>query len=119
MLQGLLGASQRDPVQYCIEWDLYQPPTKKRVTFTARSLAHPAWVVLREWRPSSDEVGRFWNEPLRAIFTFWSNNHIVGWSGPYSLADGRVLWLDFKDVTFRPKGPAFCPKPDGDLEPMQ
>lgn len=46
-----------------------------------------------------------------------SNNHITGWSGPYNIPAGKVLWAHLKDVTFRPKGPAFCPKPDHDLQP--
>lgn len=111
-----LGATQKDPVRYCIEWDLTKP-TGKYVRFTAKSVKHPDWVVLREWKPSSPEVAAFWNEPLRAIITFWSNNSITGWSGPYSIPKGDVIWAHLKDVTFSPKGAAFCPKPDHDLQP--
>jgi hypothetical protein len=46
-----------------------------------------------------------------------SNNHITEWSGPYNIPAGKVLWAHMKDVTFRPKGAAFCPKPDHDLQP--
>ncbi|WIA13910.1 hypothetical protein OEZ85_002481 [Tetradesmus obliquus] len=115
---GLLnGATQKDPIRYCIEWDLGVPAAQKFVRFTAKSVSHPDWVVLREWKPSSPEVAAYWDEPLRAIITFWSNNHITGWSGPYNIPAGKVLWAHLKDVTFRPKGPAFCPKPDHDLQP--
>eukprot|EP00775_Hariotina_reticulata_P006081 gene6081-6321_t len=114
--QTLLGATQHDPVRYCIDWDLRQP-NNKFVKLIAKSKAHPAWVVLREWKPSSPEVASFWSEPLRAIFTFWSNNSIVHWSGPYNIPAGKVLWGRLQDVTFKPKGPAFCPKDDNDLQP--
>jgi hypothetical protein len=70
-LQLLNGATQKDPIRYCIEWDLDVPADKKVVRFTAKSVTHPDWVVLREWRPSSPEVAAYWNEPLRAIITFW------------------------------------------------
>lgn len=69
-LQLLNGATQKDPVRYCIEWDLLDQKDKF-VRFTAKSVSHPDWVVLREWKPNSAEVNAFWNEPLRAIITFW------------------------------------------------
>lgn len=47
-----------------------------------------------------------------------SNNHIVGWSGAYNVPEGKVLWGILKDIQFKPRGPAFCPKLDNDLEPM-
>lgn len=46
-----------------------------------------------------------------------SNNSITNWSGPYNIPAGEILWAHLKDVTFRPKGAAFCPKPDHDLQP--
>jgi hypothetical protein len=51
------------------------PADKKFVRFTAKSVTHPDWVVLREWHPSSPEVAAYWNEPLRAIITFWCARH--------------------------------------------
>lgn len=67
--------------------------------------------------PPSPEVDAFWTEPLRGIFTFWSNRHIVGWSGSYSIPAGEMLWADVRDVTFVPKGAPYCVKPDLDLTP--
>ncbi|KAF8066204.1 ycf42 [Scenedesmus sp. PABB004] len=110
------GASQVDPIRYCIEWDLLARDAKF-VRFTAKSTAHKDWVVLREWKPSSPEVNAFWSEPMRAIITFWSNNHITNWSGPYNIPADKIVWAHLKDVTFKPRGPAFCPKPDHDLQP--
>jgi hypothetical protein len=46
-----------------------------------------------------------------------SNRHIAHWSGPYDIPAGKMLWVDIKDVTFVPKGYAYCVKPDRDLEP--
>jgi hypothetical protein len=46
-----------------------------------------------------------------------SNRHIAHWSGPYNIPAGKMLWADIKDVTFVPKGYAYCVKPDNDLEP--
>jgi hypothetical protein len=69
-LQLLKGATQRDPVRYCIDWDLL-PRHKKYVRFTAKGPKSPNWVTIREWAPPNAEVDKFWNEPLRAIFTFW------------------------------------------------
>lgn len=46
-----------------------------------------------------------------------SNRHIAQWSGTYSIPAGQMLWADIKDVTFVPKGYAYCVKPDRDLEP--
>lgn len=66
----LVGGTQRDPIRYCIEWDLL-PRHKKFVRFTASNTARPKWVTIREWVPPNAEVDAFWNEPLRAIFTFW------------------------------------------------
>jgi hypothetical protein len=57
-------------VRYCIEWDLL-PKHKKYVRFTAKGPETPKWVTIREWVPPNEEVDKFWNTPLRAIFTFW------------------------------------------------
>lgn len=46
-----------------------------------------------------------------------SNNHIVEWSGSYNIPAGQMLWANLKDVTFVPKGYAYCPAMDQDLEP--
>jgi hypothetical protein len=116
-LPALLNdATQRDPVRYCIDWDLL-PKHKKYVRFTAKGPKSPDWVTIREWTPPNAEVDKFWNEPLRAIFTFWSNRHIAHWSGAYNIPAGKMLWADIKDVAFVPKGYAYCVKPDNDLEP--
>lgn len=69
-MQLLNGATQRDPVRYCIEWDTL-PKHKKFVRFTAKGPKSPSWVTVREWTPPDAEVSKYWNEPLRAIFTFW------------------------------------------------
>lgn len=68
--QLLNGATQRDPIRYCIDWNLL-PRQKKYVRFTAKGPKSPGFVTLREWTPPNAEVDKFWNEPLRAIFTFW------------------------------------------------
>lgn len=68
--QMLNGATQKDPVRYCIDWDLL-PRHKKYVRFTAKAATSPKWATIREWVPPSEEVAKYWNEPLRAIFTFW------------------------------------------------
>lgn len=70
-MQILKGATQKDPIRYCIEWDLTKPGQNKFVKFTAKSASMQDFVTLREWKPSSNEVAEFWNEPLRAIITFW------------------------------------------------
>jgi hypothetical protein len=110
----LLGVTQRDPVRYTIDWEL-RPGMKKAVRFSAASGSKS--VLIREWTPPNAEVASFWNEPLRAIFTFWSNRHIAHWSGAYSLPAGEMLWVDVADVAFVPRGSPYCPKPDLDLQP--
>lgn len=103
-------------MRYCIDWNL-QPKQKKYVRFSAKSAKTPTWVTIREWTPPNAEVDAYWNEPLRAIFTFWSNRHIAQWSGAYNLPQGKMLWVNIKDVAFVPRGAPYCPKPDRDLEP--
>lgn len=113
-LKALLGVTQRDPVRYTIDWEL-RPGMKKAVRFSAASGSKS--VLIREWTPPNAEVASFWNEPLRAIFTFWSNRHIAHWSGAYSLPAGEMLWVDVADVAFVPRGSPYCPTPDLDLQP--
>lgn len=55
--------------------------------------------------------------PFPVPTTRRSNRHIAQWSGAYSIPAGEMLWVDIKDVVFVPKGYAYCPKPDRDLEP--
>lgn len=69
-LQLLDGATQEDPVDYCIKWDLTQPDNRY-VRFTAKRDTDQDWVLLREWKPSSPEVAAYWNEPMRALISFW------------------------------------------------
>jgi hypothetical protein len=47
------------------------PKHKKYVRFMAKTAKTPNWVTIRQWLPPNAEVDQFWNEPLRAIFTFW------------------------------------------------
>lgn len=46
--QLLDGATQKDPVRYCIDWD-FKPPegAKKSVNVTARAPTTGKWVTLR------------------------------------------------------------------------
>ena len=108
------GISQRDPIKYCISWDLFT--RDKFIRFTAQSAGKPL-VVVREWKPSNDEVNKFWDVPLRAIFTFWSNDNIEDWSGEYNLDENTLLKAEFLDVRFTPKGAPYCAAADDDLEP--
>jgi hypothetical protein len=112
---GVPGISQRDPIKYCIVWDLLTS-NDKYVRFTAQAAGKPR-VVVREWNPSSEEVNKYWDVPLRAIFTFWSNDNIEEWSGEYNLDENTLLKAEFLDVRFTPKGPPHCVAPDDDLEP--
>jgi hypothetical protein len=81
MLQvtGAPGITVKDPVHYCIHWDL-RSANNKTLEWTARAPGKPVQTV-RRWTPENEELNKYWDVPLRAIFTIWSNRHIVEWSG--------------------------------------
>lgn len=88
MLQatGVPGITVKDPVHYCIHWDL-RSANNKTLEWTARAPGKPVQTV-RRWTPENEELNKYWDVPLRAIFTFWSNRHIVEWSGECGAARG-------------------------------
>jgi hypothetical protein len=78
-ITGVPGATQKDDIYYCIKWDL-RSATNKTVELTARAKGKRTNTV-RTWTPENEELNKYWDVPLRAVFTYWSNKHIVEWSG--------------------------------------
>jgi len=104
--------------KYCMDWDFREDSPKQGVKFTIQAAGQDERLV-REWFPHTPELEAFWDgTPLRVLYTIWSNNNIEQWSGKYSIAKDTVLQVEFSDISFEPRGNAYCVQMDRDLEPV-